>query len=44
MKIFRSGNDNDEPTQDLKIAGYKPLIPPQILEMELPVVSLFSSY
>ncbi|KAJ9086633.1 3-deoxy-7-phosphoheptulonate synthase [Entomophthora muscae] len=37
MKIFRSGNDTNEPTQDLKIEGYKPLIPPQILEMEIPV-------
>lgn len=37
MKIFRSGGADEEATQDLKIAGYKPLIPPQILEMELPV-------
>ncbi|KAI9296569.1 3-deoxy-7-phosphoheptulonate synthase [Neoconidiobolus thromboides FSU 785] len=37
MKILRSGKDANEQTQDLRIQGYKPLIPPQILEMELSV-------
>jgi len=40
MKIFRAGTEFTEATQDLKIDGYKPLIPPQILEMELPVPTI----
>jgi hypothetical protein len=39
-----SSGSEEQITSDWRIQGYKPLIPPQILEMEIPMVIKTSLY